>query len=327
MRASGCVGHTVHGMATISQSRRRPLRSRIELASRVAEHFDRRPGAHARHLARVRRVEASKWGMIAAPIVGTGLLADAMAVEHDGWLGLLACLLAGIGVVAHWADKHPERARQADLGKALPNAHFWPVLLVGAFGLLVLQAAVSSGTQVVLGVGAVATTAGLLLWYLRVRPLAASARKADAGARNELSVARTLDTVGARVRHSVMIGAGVDADHIVISEQGQIAVIETKSGGGTVRVGDDGRIRRGKSATPILGNPIEQVTRQACVLSRLADGAAVTAIVCVQHMTNEPFHSHGVVLCSERDLPEVIHRLPRRISPAAADELWERLSC
>lgn len=195
-------------VATPARLPNRPNRTKVELASRPVEHFDHRPGAHARHLARVRRAAAGKWALIAGSIGGIGLLADAMAAEHDGWGGVLAFLLAAVGVVAHWADKRRERARHVGLVRAVPWARFWPILLVAAFGILVLEGAFSGGTQVVLGVGAVATAAGLALWHLRVHPLAASARKADAGARNELAVARMLDATGTRVRHKVVAVAG-----------------------------------------------------------------------------------------------------------------------
>lgn len=142
------------------------------------------------------------------------------------------------------------------------------------------------------------------------------------GIRSEVLVARYLRRSGqAAVLHGCLLGAGGDADHIVLGPQA--TVVETKTGFGHVRLGSNGELLSGKRRIP--GDPVAQVRRQARALTALV-GVPVSTVVCVAHMTNAPFSSGQTVVCSARHLNAVLKALPEVMEPRHALDLAARLS-
>lgn len=126
----------------------------------------------------------------------------------------------------------------------------------------------------------------------------------------------------ALVINGAEINAGGDADHVVAhlrsSSRGVLAVIETKAGGGQVRM--IGRaLLTGKHGRAIPGDPIRQVGRQAAALRRIT-GRSVAAVVCVPQMTNAPFMVDNVMVCGTKHLAQLIRRELPDI-PLTADDV------
>jgi hypothetical protein len=145
-------------------------------------------------------------------------------------------------------------------------------------------------------------------------------RKASIGARTERRVAKVIGHCGAGVvLNGALIGRGGDADHIVLGPP--LAVIETKTGYGQVRVDQD-RLLAGNRQIP--GDPIAQVLRQARTLGQKANAYA-TPIVCVPDMTNAPFVTKRVTVCSLADLVNVLAAVPPVLDGAAARQLGHEL--
>jgi hypothetical protein len=146
-------------------------------------------------------------------------------------------------------------------------------------------------------------------------------RKADVGAVSERRVAKVLENTGVHtVLHGQMIGAGGDADHIVI---GPIcAVVETKTGSGHVSVDGD-TITAGRRRIP--KEPVRQARRQAAAVAKLT-GVHTRAVVCIPDMKNPPVRAaDGTVVCSLAHLPQVLASLPRDCGdPAAAVDRLRR---
>ena len=145
--------------------------------------------------------------------------------------------------------------------------------------------------------------------------------KAAVGRRSERRVAARLERLGATaVIHGAMLGAGGDTDHIVLGPL--LAVVETKTGSGQVHA-SEGKLHAGRRT--ILGDPVAQVRRQAAALGRLC-GQQPFPVVCIPDMTNRPFETSGVVVCSEADLASVLRAAPAVLAPLRAAELAARLS-
>lgn len=188
--------------------------------------------------------------------------------------------------------------------------------LVGAAALTV-SAVISifrGGTPVIQVVGAlVLATAAHSVWR-RAATLRVQAGRQQRGTAAEEQVVAALTKAGAAlVINGAELHAGGDADHVVAylrpGGHGVLAVIETKAGGGHVRMGGR-RLLSGQKGRPIPGDPIAQVTRQADALRRIA-GRPVAAIVCVPGMTSEPFAVGQVVVCGTRHLGRLLsHQLP-----------------
>jgi hypothetical protein len=138
-------------------------------------------------------------------------------------------------------------------------------------------------------------------------------RQAWAGYSSERRVAAVLNRLPvAEVAHGLMLGAGGDADHVVL---GPCAVlVETKTGNGRVAVTGRG-LAVGRRVMP--KDPLAQARRQARVLGQRA-GVWVQAVVCVPGMTNASFVDDGVTVCSLADLPRVIGAAPAAIDAFAA---------
>jgi hypothetical protein len=144
--------------------------------------------------------------------------------------------------------------------------------------------------------------------------------KARVGANNESRVARVLSKMNTDyLINSAMLGAGGDADHVLLGPC--LAVIETKSGHGPLIVRAHSLI----SGTKVIpGDPVSQVKRQAAALGKIA-GTYCDAIVCVADTTTPPQIDRGVILCSLSQLQGVIAALPERLSHQAAANLNERV--
>jgi len=112
--------------------------------------------------------------------------------------------------------------------------------------------------------------------FFYARNLWGDAQKAFAGARSEKRASSViLKTKPDFLMNSVLLGAGGDADHIVLGPK--LVVIETKTGRGKVSY-KDGVMRAGTKKIP--GDPVAQANRQALALSKESNTFA-SAIVCV----------------------------------------------
>lgn len=151
---------------------------------------------------------------------------------------------------------------------------------------------------------------------LRLKVITRSFWRLEAGASSEVQVGRLLERskLGV-VLHGMELGAGGDADHIVIGET--VAVVETKTGRGHVRA-DGSKLYAGFKMLP--GSPVSQAKNQARAL-RKKTGVWATAVVCVTHMENEPFRHQDVVVCSMRDLPDTL----RQVGGAVPEEVISRV--
>ena len=123
------------------------------------------------------------------------------------------------------------------------------------------------------------------------------------GAASERRVSRLLEASNVGyVLDSVDLGAGGDADHIVVGYG--ITVVETKTGTGVVRSDHAGMYVGDRK---IKGDPVRQATRQAALVHDIT-GVWVEAVVCVVDMKNSPFADRGTTICSLADLPKVVSR-------------------
>jgi hypothetical protein len=171
------------------------------------------------------------------------------------------------------------------------------------------------------GVGpAVIPAAVVVLCALATRGYWRSFERAWVGARSERLVARALLGTNPYVlAHGVLLGAGGDADHIVIGPG--LVVVETKTGYGRVRIAN-GKMVAGRREMP--GDPVRQAKRQATTLGKRA-GHHARAVVCVVNMDNRPFVHNDVTVCSMADLPGVLADAPALFNPPAAYALAARL--
>ena len=164
-------------------------------------------------------------------------------------------------------------------------------------------------------VAAASALVGAWCWT-KVRKHLGAAGRQSVGANSERVVARALKRAGAYyvINNATLPGASGDADHVVLTSRG-CAVVETKSGGGAVRIGA-GAIVTGKGRR-IPGDPIGQVLAQAAALRRLT-GQPVRAIVCIPWMSNKAFTTGEVTICSAPALPAVLAAMGGQLSAAAA---------
>ena len=167
--------------------------------------------------------------------------------------------------------------------------------------------------------GIIATVALLLAFiYSNAKSNRAKAR---IGAKSERRVAKVLGSLNpVALLNSTLLGAGGDADHIVLGPWA--VVIETKTGHGLASY-DGQHMRVGSKIIPT--NPVTQVQRQARAL-RTEAGIYVDAVVCIVDMDNAPFTAGSTTVCSLRDLPRIIAGLDRRLDEAPALRLYEHLT-
>ena len=188
------------------------------------------------------------------------------------------------------------------------------IVILGAFALAGIG--VTSHSKIDVGVGvAVAAVA----WYLMVTARTKFS-KASVGARSERRVAQEINRqnpVG--LGNSLLLGAGGDADHVVVGPW--LVAVETKTGHGHV-VASGQTLRAGKRTIP--GDPVAQSKRQAAAVGRVA-GTYCDAVVCIPDMTNAPFVDRGVTVCSLRDLGQVLRSTPARLDRTHAARLFSHL--
>ena len=175
--------------------------------------------------------------------------------------------------------------------------------------------------------GALTAALVALPFWLKCRKHLNRAGMQGVGAKSERLVARTLKRSDAYyvLNNATIPGApGGDADHTFLCPRG-IAIIETKSGGGRIRLTRDGRITTGKGRT-IPGDAIAQVLAQASALSRMT-GLPVTPVVCIPYMSNRSFHARGVTVCSARALRGVMAAMGGTLTEAQAVRWARQLRC
>lgn len=137
--------------------------------------------------------------------------------------------------------------------------------------------------------------------------------KAMVGMRSEVRVGKELSRCGASALvNGAMLGAGGDADHVVL---GPVAVVvETKTGRGRVRM-DGSSLVVGQRT--LVGEPLEQARRQAKKLSGKL-GVSVDAVVCVPDMEGPPKRLNGVTVCSLDDLVRTVQSMPQHLDQSSA---------
>ena len=145
-------------------------------------------------------------------------------------------------------------------------------------------------------------------------------QKAAIGARSERRVARALRQLRpVALANSLLLGAGGDADHVVVGPW--LCVVETKTGRGRVRW-QGGHLVAGTRTIP--GNPLAQARAQSTQVTRLTHEYC-DAIVCVPDMTNPPFVQDGVTVCSLADLRRVVTALRPRLDSNDAARVFSHL--
>lgn len=143
------------------------------------------------------------------------------------------------------------------------------------------------------------------------------------GAKGERLTAQALEQLkieGFVILHDRRIpGSSANIDHIVIGPPG-VAVVETKSYGGKLRVKDNDVYVGGYRKT---SQTVEEAKREAVAVTvALADeldrrGLKVRPILCV-HRADLPFFSaspQGVSIVDGRGLVKTLRKAPRRLSP------------
>lgn len=148
-----------------------------------------------------------------------------------------------------------------------------------------------------------------------------AASRAFAGARSEKRVAAAIKRAQpTRALHGVDLGSGGDADHIVLGPV--CAVVETKTGRGRVR-----RTRQGfyVNHRQLKRDPLRQATNQARLL-RERTGIWADAVACIVDMEGPPEAYPDGWVCSVRDLPSVLSRLPHRVNPTDVPAIAKNLT-
>jgi hypothetical protein len=167
------------------------------------------------------------------------------------------------------------------------------------------------GAYLPIGALIAATLAGAFARQFWGRSLAAAV-----GARSERRVAAVLRVQQATaLLHSVELGVGGDADHLLLGPH--LVAVETKTGAGKVSY-QDGKIYVGTKA--LRGDPVAQCRRQAMAAKQVC-GSFCDAVVCVVDMVNAPFTVGSVHVCSAADLPAVLAGLPHRVR---REQAWAR---
>jgi hypothetical protein len=167
------------------------------------------------------------------------------------------------------------------------------------------------GAYLPIGALIAATLAGAFARQFWGRSLAAAV-----GARSERRVAAVLRAQrGTALLHSVELGVGGDADHLLLGPH--LVAVETKTGAGKVSY-QDGKIYVGTKA--LRGDPVAQCRRQAMAAKQVC-GSFCDAVVCVVDMVNAPFTVGSVHVCSAADLPAVLAGLPHRVR---SEQAWAR---
>lgn len=203
--------------------------------------------------------------------------------------------------------------------RSLFRATGWAVAAVNV-GALALVLLAHRSYQGALFLAVVAAVCGAMADHHRGR-----AGKQARGANSEQLVAKALSKTGAHhvINNAVLPGVSGDADHVVFHPRGA-CVIETKSGGGQVRINSDGKLVTGQGRV-VPGNAVNQALSQASALGRLC-GEHVTAVVCVPYMKNKPFRvGQGAWVCGASQLGWVLGQMGGHLSSRDADRFAARI--
>lgn len=145
------------------------------------------------------------------------------------------------------------------------------------------------------------------------------------GAKSEQLVSSALkhvDGVFHVINNATLPSVSGDCDHVAITRRG-LCAIETKAGGGQVRITADGKLMTGQGRV-VPGSPINQILSQAGALARLT-GERITAVVCVPWQKNAPFRSKGVWVCGASQLGWVLRQMDGQLTQQAADRYADRI--
>jgi hypothetical protein len=168
----------------------------------------------------------------------------------------------------------------------------------------------------------VVTFAAAAVLLATVYDLSGAYRRAHAGI---VSEQRTLAAIRDSAVSVVVNGAKLadrsgDIDHVALGPVA--AVIETKTGSGTVTVqGDQLRC----NTRVLKGASLRHVQSQARSVSRVL-GVEVAPIVCVVDMVGGPLHVKGVTICGVDDLADVLDALPVVLDADVAVGFGEQLA-
>ena len=246
--------------------------------------------------------------IVVLPALVVGFACGALASTLDiTWLPIAVSVTCGLligqglGIARAFAVRSGSKGR-ADMvrtpgghARALARKAARPSLALSSAGVgLAASAVFYTLTPLVLAACAVGVIAGTRI----PGPGSVRIHQALAGARAEERVAYALTRVRDVhvVLNSVLLGAGGDLDHAVVSQRG-ITAVETKHGRGKLSV-HDGKVRAGNRVIP--GDPIAQVRRQSAALARVT-GRRVSSVVCVPDGTGI-VHVGDVTICGLRDL-------------------------
>lgn len=205
----------------------------------------------------------------------------------------------------------------------LRRAELLSVLLHGGatIVLVVVSTVVFTRSPGPLGyLSALAGVGGAAIETRRAARAQSKLARLEAGWRAERAVGKVLRRARVDVvAHGVVVGRTGDSDHVVLGPCA--AVIETKHGRGPVEVRDGALIMRGRR---MPRDPLAQAARQSDLIGRHLQ-VATTPVVCIVDMTNRPFVTDGVIVCSARDLNGVLDGLPAVVTTGASTRLAERL--
>lgn len=207
------------------------------------------------------------------------------------------------------AGKYSRRMQRATLWRAT----YLAALAVGSAGISLLLLAHRSYQFALILAIASAVCAVMSRRHL------GRAGKQGVGAKAEQQVSSALkhvDGVFHVINNATLPSVSGDCDHVAITRRG-LCAIETKAGGGRVRINGDGKLVTGQGRV-VPGDPINQVLVQTTALARLI-GARVTAIVCVPWMKNKSFRSKGVWICGASQLGWVLRQMDGHMTSPAAD--------
>jgi Nuclease-related domain len=222
------------------------------------------------------------------------------------------------------ATKAGKFSRQMQTASIIKTAQWGAGCLAGS-----VLALVSAAHQVWNVAGAAAIAAAVC--FMVARHHATRAGKQGIGASSEKQVSAALRGLGGYyvVDNCVWPGARGDTDHLLLHPIAGVCAIETKSGGGQVRLGPDGKSLVTGQGRVVPGDPIQQVRDQASALARHLGGNAaipVAAVVVFPWMQNKPFRVNGVWICSPKNLPDILARTGSpRLTQASADYVMSRL--
>lgn len=203
--------------------------------------------------------------------------------------------------------------------RAVASWVLFAVVFAGMVRLGGISLLFASGSSRVLGFILFAV---LVLIATFARNLHIAAARARVGAEAEELVGEVLaSSSSVAVVHGALLGAGGDADHVVLGPS--VVVLETKHGRGDVRITENA-VFVGRKRLP--KDPVSQLRRQTMALKRELNGVWVDSVLCITGMTGSPFQARGVTVCNPTDLPLVLSSFRRSINAANAISMARSLS-